>query len=192
MSNMLTGLVSASAVGGNISSALSNIISGLTGYAQIDAKYTVPEIVRTVGQLFQLLDKKGQYDGFADKIPFLKRRFSDNEDILIQNMDKLKRNGSKALYAMFSAIDRFAVESVARAKYSECVANGMTDVQAIAATNDMLIKNFADRGKGQSARVFNVKWLRPVAQFQLEVLNQMNHFRDMNRAEVEAKLTTMC
>lgn len=188
VSNMLTGLVSASAVGGNISSALSNIISGLTGYAQIDAKYTVPEIVRTVGQLFQLLDKKGQYDGFADKIPFLKRRFSDNEDILIQNMDKLKRNGSKALYAMFSAIDRFAVESVARAKYSECVANGMTDVQAIAATNDMLIKNFADRGKGQAARIFNVKWLKPVAQFQLEVLNQMNHFRDMNRAEVEAKL----
>lgn len=191
VSQMLTKMVSASAVGGNVSSAMSNIISGLTGYAQIDAKYTVPEIVRTVGQLFQLIDKKGQYDGFADKIPFLKRRFSDNEDILIQNMDKLKRKGSKALYAMFSAIDRFAVESVARAKYSECVANGMTDVQAIAATNDMLIKNFSDRGKGQAARVFNVKWLRPVAQFQLEVLNQMNHFRDMDRAEVEAKLADL-
>lgn len=191
VSQMLTKMVSASAVGGNVSSAMSNIISGLTGYAQIDAKYTVPEIVRTVGQLFQLLDKKGQYDGFADKIPFLKRRFSDNEDILIQNVDKLKRKGSKALYAMFSAIDRFAVESVARAKYSECMANGMTDVQAIAATNDMLIKNFSDRGKGQAARVFNVKWLRPVAQFQLEVLNQMNHFRDMDRAEVEAKLADL-
>lgn len=191
VSQMLTKMVSASAVGGNVSSAMSNIISGLTGYAQIDAKYTVPEIVRTVGQLFQLLDKKGQYDGFADKIPFLKRRFSDNEDILLQNVDKLKRKGSKALYAMFSAVDRFTVESVARAKYAECMANGMTDVQAIAATNDMLIKNFADRGKGQAARVFNVKWLRPVAQFQLEVLNQMNHFRDMDREEVEAKLADL-
>lgn len=188
VSQMLTRLVSASAVGGNVSSSLSNFISALTGYSQIDAKHTVPEAFRTIGQLFQLIGKNGQYDGFADKIPFLKRRFSGNEDILIQNMDKLKRKGSKALYAMFSAIDRFAVESVARAKYTECLDKGMSETQAIAATNDMLIKNFADRGKGQSAQIFNIKWLRPFAQFQLEVLNQMYHFRDMNRAEVEAKL----
>lgn len=191
VSQMLTKMVSASAVGGSVSSAMSNIISGLTGYAQIDAKYTVPEIFRTIGQLFQRLDKKGHYDGFADRIPFMKRRFSDNEDILLQNVDKLKRSGSKALYALFSAIDRFTVESVARSKYAECLSRGMTEVQAIAATNDLLIKNFADRGKGQAARAYNVKWLKPVTQFQLEVLNQMYHFRDMDRAEVEAKLADL-
>ena len=188
VSNMLTGLVSASAVGGNISSALSNIISGLTGYAQVDGKHVLREVIRTIGQLHQANSKNGQYDGFVNEIPFLQRRFSENEDILLREVDKFKRKGSKAMYCLFSALDRFSVESVARAKYAECIDRGMTKEQAIEATNDMLIKNFADRGKGQSARIFNVKWLKPVAQFQLEVLNQMNHFRDMNRAEVEAKL----
>ena len=188
VSNMLTGLVSASAVGGNISSALSNIISGLTGYAQVDGKHVLKEVIRTIGQLYQANSKNGQYDGFVNEIPFLQRRFSENEDILLREVDKFKRKGSKAMYCLFSALDRFSVESVARAKYAECIERGMTKEQAIEATNDLLIKNFADRGKGQAARIFNVKWLKPVAQFQLEVLNQMNHFRDMNRAEVEAKL----
>ena len=185
---MLTGLVSASAVGGSISSAISNVISALTGLAQVNPKNATAETVRTIGQLFQLISKNGQYDGFADKIPFLQRRFADNEDILIRNIDKLRSASNKALYAMFSAVDRFTVESVARAKYAEAKNRGMTEVQAIAAVNDFCIKNFSDRGKGQAARVFGIKWLKPFSQFQMEVLNQMSHFRDMDRAEAETKL----
>ncbi len=189
VSGMLTSLVSQSSVGGSLSSAASNLIGGLTGMAQVDFKHALREGMRTTWQLLRRFDKRGGgYDGFAEQIPFLQRRFSENEDILLTRPEQFRRAGSKALYALFSELDRWAVESVARAKYAECLDDGMTKLQAIAATNDLLIKNFADRGKGQAPRIFNVKWARPFVQFQLEVLNQLHHFRDMDRAEVEKKL----
>lgn len=189
VSGMLTSLVSQSSVGGSLSSAASNLIGGLTGMAQVDFKHALREGMRTTWQLLRRFDKRGGgYDGFADQIPFMQRRFSENEDILLTRPEQFRRAGSKALYALFSELDRWAVESVARAKYAESLDAGMTKAQAIAATNDLLIKNFADRGKGQAPRIFNVKWARPFVQFQLEVLNQLHHFRDMDRAEVEKKL----
>ena len=188
VSGMLTSLVSQSSVGGNLSSAMSNLISGLTGMAQVDARHALREGLRTTWQLLRRFDKRGGYDGFAEQIPFMQRRFSENEDILLTKAEKFRRSGSKALYAVFSELDRWAVESVARAKYAACLDAGMTRAQAIAATNDLLVKNFADRGKGQAPRIFNVKAIKPVVQFQLEVLNQLHHFRDMDRAEVEDKL----
>lgn len=189
VSGMLTSLVSQSSVGGSLSSAASNLIGGLTGMAQVDFKHALREGMRTTWQLLRRFDKRGGgYDGFADRIPFMQRRFSENEDILLTRPEQFRRAGSKALYALFSELDRWAVESVARAKYAECLDDGMTKAQAIAATNDLLIKNFADRGKGQAPRIFNVKAIKPVVQFQLEVLNQLHHFRDMDRAEVEKKL----
>lgn len=189
VSGMLTSLVSQSSVGGSLSSAASNLIGGLTGMAQVDFKHALREGMRTTWQLLRRFDKRGGgYDGFADQIPFMQRRFSENEDILLTRPEQFWRAGSKALYALFSELDRWAVESVARAKYAECLDDGMTKAQAIAATNDLLIKNFADRGKGQAPRIFNVKAIKPVVQFQLEVLNQLHHFRDMDRAEVEKKL----
>ena len=189
VSGMLTSLVSQSSVGGSLSSAASNLIGGLTGMAQVDFKHALREGMRTTWQLLRRFDKRGGgYDGFADQIPFMQRRFSENEDILLTRPEQFRRAGSKALYALFSELDRWAVESVARAKYAECLDDGMTKLQAIAATNDLLIKNFADRGKGQAPRIFNVKWARPFVQFQLEVLNQLHHFRDMDRAEAELKL----
>ena len=189
VSGMLTSLVSQSSVGGSLSSAASNLIGGLTGMAQVDFKHALREGMRTTWQLLRRFDKRGGgYDVFADQIPFMQRRFSENEDILLTWPEQFRRAGSKALYALFSELDRWAVESVARAKYAECLDDGMTKLQAIAATNDLLIKNFADRGKGQAPRIFNVKAIKPVVQFQLEVLNQLHHFRDMDRAEVEKKL----
>ena len=192
ISGVLTSWFSKASVGGNIRSAMSNFIGGLTGLSQIDGEYAVKGTATTLAQLIQLVgDKTGKtqnYDGFVDKIPFMQRRFSEYEDIQIRFADKLKTNGDKALYFLFSAVDRISVESVARAKYAECLGRGMTDVEAVAATNDALIKNFADRGKGQAARAFNIKALKPVVQFQAEVLNQMSHGRDMSRAEAERKL----
>ena len=154
VSGMLTSLVSQSSVGGSLSSAASNLIGGLTGMAQVDFKHALREGMRTTWQLLRRFDKRGGgYDGFADQIPFMQRRFSENEDILLTRPEQFRRAGSKALYALFSELDRWAVESVARAKYAESLDAGMTKAQAIAATNDLLIKNFADRGKGQAPRI---------------------------------------
>lgn len=184
VSDWMTSLVGGSAVGGSISSAMSNMVGALTGYAQVDGKYVPAAIIRTVSHGLN----KQEDDGFIEKIPFLTRRFVDNEKILLQKVDKFKDSAGKAMYYAFSAVDRFAVESVARAKYEECIREGMTEAQAVKATDDMLIKNFSDRGKGQNARVYNIKWLRPIVQFQNEVHNQLYHFRDINRAEIERKL----
>ena len=184
VSDWMTSLVGGSAVGGSISSAMSNMVGALTGYAQVDGKYVPAAIIRTVSHGLN----KQEDDGFIEKIPFLTRRFVDNEKILLQKVDKFKDSAGKAMYYAFSAVDRFAVESVARAKYEECIQEGMTEAQAIKATDDMLIKNFSDRGKGQNARVYNIKWIKPIVQFTNEVQNQLYHFRDIKRAEIERKL----
>ena len=184
VSDWMTSLVGGSAVGGSISSAMSNMVGALTGYAQVDVKYVPAAIIRTVSHGLN----KQEDDGFIEKIPFLTRRFVDNEKILLQKVDKFKDSAGKAMYYAFSAVDRFAAESVARAKYEECIQEGMTEAQAVKATDDMLIKNFSDRGKGQNARVYNIKWIKPIVQFTNEVQNQLYHFRDINRAEIERKL----
>ena len=57
-----------------------------------------------------LTSEGGGYDGFADQIPFLQRRFSENEDILLTRPEQFRRAGSKALYMLFSELDRWAVE----------------------------------------------------------------------------------
>lgn len=106
VSKSLTGLFSSSAVGGNVSSAMSNCISYLTAVPNIEAKHAAKETVRTAAQLMQLMKKDGQYDGFADKIPFLQRRFADMDAIAVRASDHLKQKGSKALYAFFSASTR--------------------------------------------------------------------------------------
>ena len=163
VSGMLTSLFSQSSVGGSLSSAASNLIGGLTGMAQVDFKHALREGMRTTWQLLRRFDKRGGgYDGFADQIPFMQRRFSENEDILLTRPEQFGAPAARRCTRSFPSWDRWAVESVARAKYAESLDAGMTKAQAIAATNDLLIKNFADRGKGQAPRIFNVKWAQAV------------------------------
>ena len=189
LSRFLTGAFSTAAVGGNVSSSLSNLVSWLTGAAHLNHVRVGSAAVRTITQnMARLAGGEDRYDGFAAKIPYLNRAFNGSDRIAVSRMDRIKTAGGKALYALFSAVDRFSKESIGRAVYDDCMAKGMSEQEAIRRTDDFLIKNFADRGTGQAARVFGIKWLKPFAQFQLEVLNQQYQFRDIKNEEFERKI----
>jgi hypothetical protein len=189
LSRFLTGAFSTAAVGGNVSSSLSNLVSWLTGAAHLNPVRVGSAAVRTITQyMARLAGGEDRYDGFAAKIPYLNRAFNGSDRIAVSRMDRIKTAGGKALYALFSAVDRFSKESIGRAVYDDCMAKGMSEQEAIRRTDDFLIKNFADRGTGQAARVFGIKWLKPFAQFQLEVLNQQYQFRDIKNEEFERKI----
>lgn len=181
-SDALTKGFGAASVAGNLSSALSNFISlasSLPGLQQSQ----VPKAMLNTAQ-GMIGNMQGETDVFADKIPSLVRRFGGYEPILETSLERTKQKGSKLLGFTFDAIDRFATETVARAKYGELMQKGYTEAEAIKRTDDFLIKMFAERSKGMTPTIFNSKVLRPFAQFQLEPFNQLSHFRDLKRQNI--------
>lgn len=189
VSDKLAGWFGAASVAGNLSSAASNMISYLSALPSMDPRYAALGMKETILNGFQSLRvTPGEYDGFADQIPFLVRRFQGYESILTTELSKVKRAGNKALSAAFITIDRLAVEAAARGKYYELMAKGYTQQEAIKATDGFLTQVFADRSKGMSAAVFNIKVLKPFVQFQQEVLNQTSHFRDIDRLGIGERI----
>ena len=187
----LTGLFGAASVAGNISTALSNNISLLTAVPNLDKKYIGKAARDAWNNAWREVIKGGQGDDFVEKIPLLARRFESYETLLTDQVKMAGRKVNDAMGAMFAFMDRFAVETAARAKYAELKAKG--DVDAVRKTNEFLLKNFADRSKGMTPTIYNMRLLRLLTQFQLEGHNQLSHFRDMSRAvtarQVEKQLT---
>ncbi len=182
-------MFSGASVGGNISSGLSNMVSWMTGAARINPASTLEAAGRQIAQgLGTGYDEAKGYDGFIRKVPYLNRAFGDSESIRVYGEGRSKTLGGKLLYGWFGMVDRFAKESMGRAYYDKCMKQGMSEEQAVKKTDDFLIKNFADRGVGQAAKVFGIKWLKPFSQFQLEVLNQQYHFRDIDADAFEHRL----
>ena len=180
---------SGASVAGNVGSGLSNMVSWMTGAAHLDPRRSLEAAGHQIAQgLSTGYDEEKGYDGFIHKIPYLNRAFGDSENIRVFGEGKAKTVQGKLLYGFFGMVDRFAKESMGRAYYDSCMAKGMSEEEAIKRTDNFLIKNFADRGTGQAARLFNSKWLKPIGQFQLEVLNQMFHFRDIDSEAFENRL----
>lgn len=176
ITDRLTSATSAASVAGSISSAMSNAISLVTAIPSVNNLHLARSMAETIRTAASKED-----DGFSEKIPFLNRRFNSYEDILVNQADKTKKKVNDIMNLAFTAIDRFSVESVARAKYAELMEKGYTEQEAITQTDAYCQKLFADRSKGNVPQVFNSKILKPFTQFQLEVANQMSHFRDINR-----------
>ena len=189
LSQKATGWFSGASVGGNVSSSLSNLVSWFTGAAHMSPKYAVGSAWRQIVQgLSTGYDEEKGYDGFIRKIPYLNRAFGDADAIRVFGESKASTIGGKLLYGLFGTVDRFAKESMGRAYYDGCMYKGMSEQEAVRRTDDFLIKNFADRGTGQAAKIFGIRTLKPIAQFQLEVLNQVYHFRDIDREAFENRL----
>ena len=180
---------SGSSVAGNIGSGLSNMVSWMTGAAHLDPRRSLDAAGKQIMQGISTgYDEEKGYDGFIHKIPYLNRAFGDSEHIRVFGEGKAKTVQGKLLYGFFGMVDRFAKESMGRAYYDSCMAKGMSEEEAVKRTDNFLIKNFADRGTGQAARLFNSKWLKPIGQFQLEVLNQCFHFGDIDNEAFEGRL----
>lgn len=189
LSQKATGWFSAASVAGNLSSGLSNWVSWMTGAAHISPAKSMEALGRQFAQVLSTrYDEEKGYDGFIRKIPYLNRAFGDPENIRVFGENRAKTFKGKMLYGFFGFVDRLAKESMGRAYYDSCMSKGMSEEEAIRRTDDFLIKNFADRGTGQAAKIFGSKWLKPFAQFQLEVLNQTYHFRDIDSEAFEGRL----
>lgn len=178
VADKLTRATGQSAVVGNVSSALSNIISVLTAVPDLDATVLAEQMGVAVTQGMAAVKEDPDYDGFAEKIPFLAARYASYEDILTHKGKAAYRNAIKVAGALFAATDRIAAETVARTKYQQCLNEGMTEEQAVAATDEFCIKNFADRSVGQRPAIFTSKALSPITQFGLEAMNQLSFGSD--------------
>ena len=187
ISSTATTLISRSAVQGSLSSALSQMISYITALPTLNAKSAVKGTRQAIVQGLRAMAESDHYDKFEEKVPFLQARFGAYEEILTKGSQKADKALNGTLSWLFTAMDRFATEAVARAKYDELISKGRTKEEAGRETSAYCVKHFADRSKGMAPVMLNNKVLKPFFQFQLEVENQMHHFRDIKRqSQVEA------
>lgn len=184
ISRLATTLISRSAVQGSLSSALSQTISYIAALPTLDAKSAVKGTSQALRQSLLAMANNKNYDMFEDKVPFLKARFGAYEAILTKGSQKADRWVNNKLSWMFTAMDRFATEAVARAKFDELRSKGRTEEEAGRETSAYCVKLFADRSKGMAPVLMNNKVLKPFLQFQLEVENQVHHFRDIKRQSI--------
>ena len=181
ISRVATTLISRSAVQGSLSSALSQTISYIAALPTLNAKSAVKGTGQAITQSMLAMFKNKHYDKFEEKVPFLQARFGAYEEILTKGIQKADRWVDTRLSWLFTAMDRFATEAVARAKFDELRSKGRTEEEAGRETSAYCVKLFADRSKGMAPVLMNNKVLKPFLQFQLEVENQMHHFRDIKR-----------
>lgn len=195
LTDKLAGAYSAAAIGGNVSSAMSNLISYLSALPTLDAKYAFTGSMRAALQSIEAakgaLGQDNNYDGFADKIPFLMVRRGAYEKIATQSIEKAKAAGGKALYALFSATDYLTTEAVARSKYAEMLGKGLSEAEAVKRTDAYCVKLFAERSAQMAPKFFSSRLMKVFGQFQLEVLNQMSHGRDIKRYRLENMLDNL-
>ena len=162
--------VAANMVGGNLSSAFTNLIPIFQGTGEVKAKYMAQAMKDVAGGAVKR-------DGFVDRSDFLTNR---------RGSDRLAKTGvekvTDTLTTPFQMIDTFTSETLTRAKYLQNVAGGMDADAAMADADAWAASLIADRSKGAKPLIFTEK--NPVARaltmFQLEVNNQFRYmFKDI-------------
>lgn len=166
------GRIAANMVGGNISSAMTNFIPIFQGAGEVKAKY-MAQAMKDVAR------SAIKYDGFADRSDFLTNRLGSDK-LMKTGLEKATSVASKP----FELVDRFASETLTRAKYMQNVDAGMDVDAAMADADAWAASLMADRSKGAVPLVFTEK--NPVTKaftmFQLEVNNQFRYMmKDLPR-----------
>ena len=152
-----------SAVFGNISTALNNIIP----VVQATGEVKTGSMVRAAQEYIS-----GQLDDFIMESDFLSSR---------AGVDWLTMKPGKAARAMswpFEKMDELSTVWVTRAKYLDEINAGADHRTALKRADDFARKIVGDRSKGQKALVFEAKnpLMRLLTTFQLEVANNMAHW----------------
>lgn len=185
--DFVTNMYGASAVAGNISVALSNIIAGFEAVPTLNKTLMVKNFVITIGQGFRLAGDNisfrpdALYDGFANEIPFLASRRNELNAILTkeEHWQHIKRGSQAVASALFDIFDYLSTETVARTKFDMLMREGLTKEEAIRETSAYCHKLFASRATGMSPMIFKSRMMRPFLQFLLEPVNQVGHIRDI-------------
>ena len=173
--------VGANQVGFNVSSSLTNLLSGVQAFSKMNKGAFIKGFAQTVsnrvGGIF------GRGDNFAKESTVMVRR----EGAKRFKTNWWQRRQDNA-YALMGAVDSVMTEVIARAKYTELTGKGMSTEQAHYETDKWVSALMGDRSLGQMPHLFNSKTFGMILKYQLEVRNQLDSmFADTIR---EAKLST--
>lgn len=178
--------VGANMVGFNASSAGTNFLAAVQGFAKLKKIKKKSTIVKALAQM--TTDKVsritgGKGDGFAEKSPVMIRR---------KGADRFYRTTYQKIgdwgYALMGAVDNATTEFIARAKYNELIDGGMDADTAHYETDKWVSRLMGDRSLGQMPQLYNSRMLGLFTKFQLEVRNQLDsQFYDTIQ---EVKLST--
>ena len=148
-------------VGYNVASSLTNLIASVQAAAKTNKIAVVKGTADTIKNIFIK-------DDFADKNNFLISRMG-TEMISKTRWQKLRDAG----FVFMKGMDWFSSNQIVRSKYYELIGKGMGEEQAHTEAGKFAARIMGDRTKGATAQLYNSKLFNLVAQFQLEVNNQL-------------------
>lgn len=163
--------VSANAIAGSISSAMTNFIPITQSWGQVNPVYSLYAAKDAVRNAFK-------DDGMINKSTFMTNRLIEEENLKKTPWDI----AGEKLGLLMNVADHFTTEVVWRSKYLQNIKNGMSESEAIDNADIFAENVMAGRSRGNMPTIFNSK--NPVTKtltaFQLEVANQYGYmFKDM-------------
>lgn len=158
--------IAANMVGGNIGSALTNVIPFTQGFAPISVKNRAKGLQEGIAAVFSK-----NPDALTKKSAFLTTR---------TNTDKLYKTAADKFSdfagGLMDIMDKFSTQSVWRGRYYDNINKGMAEKEAIREADDYARRLFGGRSKGAVPPIMQAK--NPISKaltmFQLEVNNQID------------------
>jgi hypothetical protein len=156
---------------------LANVRSALTNFIPITQSWTQVSPLRSLQATKDTIKNAIKDDGIINKSTFLTNRLKTADNLYKTNWDKiLDKSG-----IMVEVVDSFSSQVIWRSKYSQNLANGMSESEAIANADQFAENVMAGRSKGNEPTLFNAKnpFVKAFTMFQLEVNNQYGYlFKD--------------
>lgn len=158
--------IAANMVGGNIGSALTNVIPFTLGFAPISMKNRAKGLQEGIAAVFSK-----NPDALTKKSAFLTTR---------TNTDKLYKTAADKFSdfagGLMDIMDTFSTQSIWRGRYYDNINKGMAEKEAIREADDYARRLFGGRSKGAVPPIMQAK--NPISKaltmFQLEVNNQID------------------
>ncbi|MCI6056933.1 MAG: hypothetical protein MR812_06355 [Clostridia bacterium] len=158
--------IAANMVGGNIGSALTNVIPFTQGFAPISMKNRAKGLQEGIAAVFSK-----NPDALTKKSAFLTTR---------TNTDKLYKTAADKFSdfagGLMDIMDKFSTQSIWRGRYYDNINKGLPEKEAIREADDYARRLFGGRSKGAVPPIMQAK--NPISKaltmFQLEVNNQID------------------
>ena len=148
-------------LGLNLSSALTNLIAPVQAMAKTNKAAVLRGTADTIKNIFIK-------DSFMEDNRFLTARMG-TEMLSKRPWDKIRDTG----FIFMKGMDWFASNQIVRSKYYELKSKGLSDEEAHAESGQFAARIMGDRTKGAMPQLYNSKVFNILAQFQLEVNNQI-------------------
>jgi hypothetical protein len=182
----LRGRFGANAVGGSLSSAITNFIPLTQGLATTNKIAVAKGLLSNVSSA---IDDVAKIDGLESS--FLRRRFPEQR--IGSNAKTVVRD---VVTSPFSLADAFTSRTIVASKFYEGVQKGLDPQSAMSQADEYAARLMSDRSLGQSPLLFNSKILGAFTQFQNEVNNQVSFlakdlpaYANGNKAKLASMLT---